>query len=169
MAGRQGLIVATLCVGMHRLTLCVTPRCQTRSVEGGVTTRSVGTIRGLVGYPDFAHARGPCSRPACRRQRPPARHRRQAVIVIVPTFRVGMHPLTLCVTPRQTRSVEGALPRGAWERSGGWWGTRIFCTRAPCSRPACRRQRPPERHRPQAVMVIVPTLRVVTPPSTLRV
>jgi hypothetical protein len=36
-------IVPTLCVGMHRLTLRVTGR--TRSVLGGVTTRSVGTMR----------------------------------------------------------------------------------------------------------------------------
>jgi hypothetical protein len=31
--------------------------------------------------------------------------------MIVPTFRVGMHPVTLCVTTsRQTQSVQGGIP-----------------------------------------------------------
>ena len=40
------MIVPTLRVGMHPLTLCV--RNTTRSVASGVTTRSVGTIVGVT-------------------------------------------------------------------------------------------------------------------------
>jgi hypothetical protein len=38
------MIVPTLCVGMHPVTLCVTCRNGTRSVPGGIPTQSVGTI-----------------------------------------------------------------------------------------------------------------------------
>jgi len=38
------VIVPTLCVGMHPVTLCVTIEKQTRSVWGGIPTQSVGTI-----------------------------------------------------------------------------------------------------------------------------
>ena len=41
------MIVPTLRVGMHPLTLCV--RTTTQSVASGVTTRSVGTIIGGTG------------------------------------------------------------------------------------------------------------------------
>jgi len=38
------LIVPTLCVGMHPVTLRVTSKGGTRSVPGGIPTQSVGTI-----------------------------------------------------------------------------------------------------------------------------
>ncbi|MGF6112083.1 hypothetical protein ABH906_000531 [Pseudomonas frederiksbergensis] len=38
------MIVPTLCVGMHPVTLCVTPQKRTRSVQGGIPTQSMGTI-----------------------------------------------------------------------------------------------------------------------------
>ncbi|PMU65550.1 hypothetical protein C1X81_32775, partial [Pseudomonas sp. FW215-L2] len=41
---RPYLIVPTLCVGMHPVTLRVTTLKRTRSVQGGIPTRSVGTI-----------------------------------------------------------------------------------------------------------------------------
>ena len=31
--------------------------------------------------------------------------------MIVPTLRVGMHPVTLRVTPKRTRSVQGGIPQ----------------------------------------------------------
>jgi len=42
------MIVPTLSVGMHPLTLCV--NYETRSVQSGVPTQSVGTIS-LKGFP----------------------------------------------------------------------------------------------------------------------
>ena len=65
------LIVPTLCVGMHPVTLCVTARSGTRSVPGGVPTRE-REERSLTAPRDL----------------------------IVPTLCVGMHPVTLCVTFR---------------------------------------------------------------------
>jgi len=41
---RPYLIAPTLCVGMHPVTLRVTTLKRTRSVQGGIPTRSVGTI-----------------------------------------------------------------------------------------------------------------------------
>ncbi len=38
------MIVPTLRVGMHPVALCVTSQSGTRSVPGGIPTRSVGTI-----------------------------------------------------------------------------------------------------------------------------
>jgi hypothetical protein len=76
------------------------PGQRTRSVQNGVTTRSVGTI---ISNRWIA---------ACRR----------CVvcpnILIVPTLCVGMHLSTLCVIPDSGREASRtALPRGAWERS----------------------------------------------------
>ena len=45
------LIVPTLRVGMHPVTLCVTFNSRTRSVPGGVPTQSVGTITVIVQKP----------------------------------------------------------------------------------------------------------------------
>jgi hypothetical protein len=51
----------------------------------------------------------------------------RGLMLIVPTLRVGMHPVTLRVTIAQDSSLmstaerrasQAALPRGAWERSG---------------------------------------------------
>jgi hypothetical protein len=38
------MIVPTLRVGMHPVTLCLTISKQTQSVQGGIPTQSVGTI-----------------------------------------------------------------------------------------------------------------------------
>ena len=47
--GKPSMIVPTLCVGMQPGTLCVPFKSRTRSVRGGIPTRSVGTINsGLV-------------------------------------------------------------------------------------------------------------------------
>jgi hypothetical protein len=51
----------------------------------------------------------------------------RGLMLIVPTLRVGMHPVTLRVTIAQDSSLmstaerrasQAAFPRGAWERSG---------------------------------------------------
>jgi hypothetical protein len=78
---------------MQPLTLRVETR--TQSVEGGVTTRSVGTINTA---PRSAEMRSPVG----------ARLAREAFALIVPTLCVGMQTLTLRVETR-TRSVEGGV------------------------------------------------------------
>ena len=45
------MIIPTLCVGMHPVTLCVTFKSGTRSVLGGVPTQSMGTITVIVQKP----------------------------------------------------------------------------------------------------------------------
>jgi hypothetical protein len=61
---RWALIVPTLRVGMQCVTLCVTQ--WTRSVRGGVTTRSVGTIKWALGM-GLAHTPIPRERTCPRR------------------------------------------------------------------------------------------------------
>jgi hypothetical protein len=77
------------------------PGQRKRSVQIGVTTRSVGTIinRRIA---------------ACRGVWCVVRPN----ILFVPTLRVGMHLSTLCVILDSGREASrSALPRGAWERS----------------------------------------------------
>ncbi|SDB11953.1 hypothetical protein SAMN03159386_00866, partial [Pseudomonas sp. NFACC17-2] len=47
------LIVPTLCVGMHPVTLCVTSRSGTRSVPGDIPTQERGNDQPLVRYSHF--------------------------------------------------------------------------------------------------------------------
>ncbi|SDT18534.1 hypothetical protein SAMN04490191_3428 [Pseudomonas lini] len=113
-----------------------------------------------VGPPPSAiHGRGRLTRHPCRvahcaepplglsRGRIPQKHREAAYrpayhfkrthspVMIVPTLRVGMHPVTLCVTIAQDSSLASraergaspaAFPRGAWERSE-WERLLLLC------------------------------------------
>gem|GEM_PF-5834323 len=145
------LIVPTLCVGIHPVTLRVTiaqdlnlassagrraseaafpRRAWERSISEGQHESSVGAVelqRGceevLSGNKDVA-----CSPPSQPRQSStaPSVDLRRLAQLIVPTLCVGIHPVTLRVTPAQglslassagRRASEAAFPRRAWERS----------------------------------------------------
>jgi hypothetical protein len=56
--GMGALIVPTLRVVMHPVTLCVTFKSGTRSVPGGIPTQSVGTIINRGTPPAFHHSTG---------------------------------------------------------------------------------------------------------------
>ncbi len=126
-------IVPTLCVGMHPVTLCVT--LQKRNAERPWRHSHAEREERSPQPPqsDRSHAlRGNASRDALRH--PPPRSGTRSVPggiptrsvrndlhsprnLIVPTLCVGMHPVTLCVTPPpQKRNAErplAAFPRGA--------------------------------------------------------
>jgi len=143
------LIVPTLCVGIHPVTLRVTiaqdlnlassagrrasetafpRRAWERSISEGQHESSVGAVelqRGceeaLSGNKDVA-----CQSAIAASPKLDSSHIRRLAQLIVPTLCVGIHPVTLRVTPAQDlnlassagrRASEAAFPRRAWERS----------------------------------------------------
>jgi hypothetical protein len=128
----SGMIVPTRRVGMHLMTLCVTSPGADSAASSGRGASRAALPHGAWDRSSRASSlpQGGYSIDKCQRQDGlfPAEAgptKRAVSGMIVATRRVGMHPVTLCVTSpgadSATSSGRGAsraaLPRGAWERS----------------------------------------------------